>query len=180
MHHRVASPLAVILSTVAALAAVACRAAPEAPGSLDSDVKGTVPPAKADKGKSSGSSGSSGSTTPTPTPITPDPTAGTCSAKADGQACFDCCVAKGDVKAHDAVEEIYFSCVCAATACATQCAASVCGDTQAAPTAECDACLKTNDAACFKKADAACEASAGCKGISACGKSECSKFDESP
>lgn len=174
MHHRVASPVAVLLSTLAALAAVACSAAPDAPGSLDSDVKSTDPPVKTGGGSPSGSSGT---TTPTPTPI---PTAGTCSAKADGQACFDCCVAKGDVKAHDVVEEVYFSCVCAATACATQCAASVCGDTQAAPTAECDACLEANDKGCFAKADAACEASAGCKAISACGKSECSNFAKEP
>ncbi len=182
MHHRATSPLAVLLSTLAALAALAavgCSSAPEGLDQGNGNVTRSDPTKPADDGNKGGT-GTNKPTTPT-TPTTPTkpttPAADECSKKADADACFDCCIAK-DVPAFEVGEKAYDDCICAPAACQTRCAASVCGQTKTEPTADCNACLETNGPGCSAKAKTACEASTGCKAVEACYVAQCKPLEK--
>lgn len=171
MHHRLDSRLAVTLASVIASAAVACSAAPAPTTSEQDKAVTTKTPTKSPDASAPPAADTD--------PTTPTPTAGECSKKADGDACFDCCYAKAPA-AYDAVEEVFAACICQAPgACKTDCADSFCGtDATKEPSAACSTCLKANAPTCGPKADAACEASAGCKAVEACARTECAKLDK--
>ena len=114
-----------------------------------------------------------------PAPSTPLSDDKACGAKATADACGECCVAKAPA-AYEAAEEVFFDCICAATACQTACSESLCAtaENQNAPTAACEACLETNGQACDDKATAACDANADCKSVSTCYEASCQPIAE--
>jgi hypothetical protein len=174
MHQRFVSHSAVALATVIALAAFACSSATE-PGPIGRDTKKTEPKPTAPEGENTPAA--STPTTATPGTTTPAP-AGVCGKKADANACFECCIEK-DPAAFEAADKVWFDCACAADACKTACADSVCGTTDAEPNAACTTCLQQKGPACETQADAACQANAGCKAIDACAQTECAPLDKS-
>jgi hypothetical protein len=175
MHHRVASHAAFVIATVIALAAFACSSAPET-GSLGRDTKNTDP--KPSSAPETDEKPVTGTQTPTPAGTSTPAATGECGKKADGNACFECCVEK-DPAAFEAADKVWFDCACAADACQTACAASICGTTDAEPNAACDTCLQQKGPACGAKADAACDANPACKAINTCADTQCAAFDKS-
>jgi hypothetical protein len=180
MNHRFDTRLVVCVASFIALAAVACSSAPEPSLSSDQkEVSGGKTPAKTPADNSPQTPNPVGTANPTPTdPAAP---AGECAKKADGDACFDCCIAKSPDE-YDKVNAVFDDCICVAPgACKADCADTYCGaDPSKQPTAACEACITANEATCGAKADTACEASAGCKAVEACGKTECAAFPEKP
>lgn len=168
MNHRTESRFAVAFSTLVALAAFACSSAPES--SIPSSSKDSSPPSSAKKNDDTKSDTSK----TTPEPETPLSDTSECGKKTTAQACGDCCIAKNPA-AWDAADEVAYTCICAATACQTACAASICAtaDNQNEPTAECKTCLDTNGQSCDDKATASCDANADCKAIEACLTTSC-------
>ena len=96
------------------------------------------------------------------------PSPKTCSISQGIDACYECCEANhpGGAEPYD---ETLRTCLCAASACATECAESVCATTPTDPV-EGDACSTCiNDAVdCEAKAGAACDASAACTALAEC------------
>lgn len=178
MHHRFDTRLVVCVASFVAVAAVACSA-PAGPSlsSDQKDVTGGKTPTKTPAGNTPTTPAPVSPTNPTPTdPATPG---AACAKKADGNACFDCCIAKSPDE-WDKSNVVYDDCLCVAPgACKADCADSYCGaDPKKVPSAACETCLTANDAACGAKADTACEESAGCKSVQECGKTECAAFPQ--
>ncbi len=156
------------LSTVLALAAFACSgASPDTSVGSGTKSAKTPTPAKGDD-----TSSTADPTTPGPSTALSDTSA--CGSKPTSEACGDCCLAKTPT-AFDAADDAGYACICAATACQTACAESICAaaDNQNEPTAACKTCLDTSGPACDDKANAICDASADCKAASACMTTSC-------
>ncbi|CAN5754109.1 hypothetical protein BH11MYX4_BH11MYX4_06020 [soil metagenome] len=164
MHHS--SLLAVTLSSIIAVAAVACSAAPAPTADEQSDVKSKTPAKSADNGTSKGTD----PTTPAPT----TPTSDACGKKGSYDACFDCCYEKSPAEL-DKSDAVFRACICEAPgACKADCGDTLCGtDPSKQPSAACETCLSANAAPCDDKAAAACDASAGCKLVDSCLQTEC-------
>jgi len=173
MHHS--SRLAVMLSSILALAAVACSAAPTPTDAEQADVKSKT----SAKPAPTGGDASSDTDPTTPTPTTPAPTGDACGKKGSYDACFDCCYAKAPAEL-DKSEAVFKSCICEAPgACKADCGDTLCGtDPSKPPSAACETCLNTNAAPCDEKAAAACDASAGCKTVDSCLQTECAPLDK--
>lgn len=132
--------------------------APSSPAGSDSpsggDNKTTTPPGTP-------------STPQNPSPSTPPAPGGSCSASADGEACFNCCdqASGGDLgKADDA----FGACACEPGGqCATACGATFCNGQE--PSAACDTCLTQK---CDPIFEAACT-SAACKAGEQCLDTSC-------
>jgi hypothetical protein len=79
-------------------------------------------------------------------PPTDDAAAKQCAAKPTVRECSACCddAVPGAQKKQDAATTDYFACVCAANACATECAGSLCGSPQSSPSKACSDCWDTN------------------------------------
>jgi hypothetical protein len=170
MKNLTASRLVVGLSSLLALAAFACSgSSPE--GGLGGSSKESNPPSKqaADKNPTTTDTDKA-----TPAPSTPPADTSACGTKTTAAACGDCCIAKNPT-AWEAADKVGFDCICAATACQTACAESVCAaaDNQNEPTAACKTCLDDKGPACDDKATAACDANADCKAIDACLVASC-------
>jgi hypothetical protein len=171
MKNHLAPRFVVGVSTLFALAAVACSGAPSDTG-LGTGSKDEAPPTTAKKPGDKATTSDTSQTSPAPsTPLADDAACGT---KTTSQACSDCCIAKNPT-AYDAAGAVGFACICAATTCQTACADSVCAaaDNQNQPTAACKACLDTNGQTCDDKVTAACDANADCKAIEACLTTSC-------
>ena len=166
MHHS--SLLAVTLSSILAVAAVACSAAPAPTADEQSDVKSKAPAKSADNGASNGTDPT------TPAPTTPAPTSDACGKKGSYDACFDCCYEKSPAEL-DKSDAVFRACICEAPgACKADCGDTLCGtDPSKQPSAACETCLDANAAPCDDKAAAACDASAGCKLVDSCLQTEC-------
>ena len=176
MKNLLAPRFAVGLSTLLALAAFACSSSAPDTG-LGSGSKDDTPPSSAKKADDKTTTSDTDKTTPAPsTPLSDDKA---CGAKATSEACGECCVAKAPA-AYEAAEQVFFDCICAATACQTACGESLCAtaENQNAPTAACEACLETSGQACDDKATAACDANADCKSVSACYTASCAPLAE--
>lgn len=171
--------LVVVGSFVFALAA-ACSSAPP-PNDLSEDEDETTPAKKPAKdtntSSSSGgtnnntsSSSSSSGNTPTPPggdpqqPNTPAP-AGTCSAEANADGCYECC-AKGNEAGLDAAYQVFDTCACQTPGvCKAQCGNNYCAGQQ--PSAACETCLQGAQQ-CGQQADQACAGNAQCKAAIDC------------
>jgi hypothetical protein len=169
----ITSRLAVSVSTVLALAAFACSSAPS------TDIGTGTPTKNATKTGDKPGTGNSTGTTPggnttDPAPSTPLQDTKACGQKTTSKACGDCCLASAPT-ALDAADQVWGECICAATACQTECSASICSttDTQAAPTAACDSCLMAKGQACEDKAATTCDADPKCKAAHACIVTNC-------
>lgn len=171
MKNHLAPRFVVGLSTVLALAAFACSSSAPDTG-LGSGSKDDTPPSSAKKADDKTTTSDTDKTTPAPsTPLSDDKA---CGAKPTADACGDCCIAKSPA-AYDAASEVGYDCICAATACQTACAESICAtaENQNAPTAACEACLDTNGQTCEDKFVAACNANADCKAVESCMVTAC-------
>lgn len=170
---NITSRFAVSLASVIALAAFACSSAQPDTGLSDSKPTGskTPAPAKDDDSKATDTSPSE--------PTQPLDDSKACGSKATAQECGECCLAKKPT-AFDAADQIFFDCICAATACATACSDSVCAtaDNDNEPNAACKTCLDAQEPACDTKAGAACDADADCKAAEACLASSCDPIAE--
>jgi hypothetical protein len=163
------SRLAVCLSSFVALAAFACSSAPVETGGADK------PSTKAPAGSKNTDKETSTDTDKTDTePSKPLSDTAACGQKATAQACGACCLEKTP-EALDASDKVYGDCVCAPTACGTECAASYCSEkeNQNEPTAACNTCLDAKEPACGDKADAVCNADPACKAADACLVTSC-------
>ena len=174
------SRFALCLSSLVALAAVACSGAPDSIPTSSSKKASTAgdstkTPTGSAKAPTANNSTSTGATTPAPsTPLSDD---AACGKKADSTACGDCCVAKSPM-ALDAADQAEGDCMCAAAACQTACSASVCSATAntTQPTEACFTCLDSHRTECVAKFDAACT-SADCKAVVSCLKTQCDPLD---
>ncbi len=170
------SCFALCLSSFVALAAVACSGAPDPTPTSSSKKASTAgdtnTPSTGSKTPAASNNGSSSSPS-TPAPSTPLADTSACGKKADAMACGDCCLA-GTPTALDAANKAEGDCYCAAAACQTACAASVCSNTDNmnAPAAACTTCLDAHDMECGAKFDAACT-SAECKAADSCLATQC-------
>jgi hypothetical protein len=180
------SRLGVTLATLVALATFACSGA-SAPSQDTGSGTGSQKKASTSKtgGTASDTGGSGDNKTAqdmtTPPPKTGTDTSGlaaTCAKKTTSQDCGQCCLGTTP-NALDASDKVFGDCMCAPTACATQCAASVCSTMQNMnqPTAECSTCLQNNEMACGAKADATCNADAACKAAESCYETACAPIE---
>jgi hypothetical protein len=108
-------------------------------------------------GGNNGGTQSDGGTTPT----------NACAASTTRDECGQCCDEQNPA-AVDAWGALWDACVCAPTACATQCGTSYCGPAGDAPTAECSDCISANTSACTTKANTACPGDTKCAPLTAC------------
>jgi hypothetical protein len=170
------SRFALCLSSFVALAAVACSGAPDPVPSSSSSKANTAGDTKTPSGSKTPASNSpsSPSSPSTPAPSTPLSDTSACGKKADANTCDECCLA-GSPMAMDAADKAAGDCMCAAAACQTACAASVCSptDNMNQPTDACGMCLDAHQQECGAKFDAVCNADAACKAANACMTSQC-------
>ncbi|MBX3208150.1 MAG: hypothetical protein KF764_24095 [Labilithrix sp.] len=99
---------------------------------------------------------------------TPPVQAGTCSASQGAEACFACCEEKNPNGAQ-VYDQAMHTCLCAPSACATECAETECAaqPVEPAPGDDCATCI--DDATeCAQAAETACAASAACGGLADC------------
>jgi hypothetical protein len=136
----------------------------------------TKTPPKDAGGTSSPTGKDSGAKKPAPADPGDDPGTGTgqCAAEATFGDCVDCC-ATAHPDGSDTFYGTYIQCLCT-TACATECSASLCDQTNpAAPDAACDACIQANGNTCQADVSAACSADPDCIAFDTCvGDSQCS------
>jgi hypothetical protein len=168
----ITSRLAVSLSTVLALAAFACSAAPTTDTGTGTPTKNATK--TGDKTGNDTSTGATPGGNTDPAPSTPLQDTNACGQKTTSQACGDCCLASAPT-ALDAADQVWAECACAATACQTECSASICSttDNQNQPTAACESCLQAKGPACEEKAAATCDADPKCKTAEACLVTNC-------
>jgi hypothetical protein len=132
--------------------------------------KGNTPGGAATGGASSGSPAGTG-TTPTPPPSKCLDTS------ADVDACMDCCEQDAP-KAINKLFDTQSACLCAADACAKDCASSfLCKeDSDADPTDACNTCMDTHGQACAEAGLEACNADAKCAAVNSCWDACLEKF----
>lgn len=170
MKNRPTSRAVLVLSSFLALAAFACSSATPDTGTGAGDKSDTPT-----SGKKTGDKAPTTDTSPTtPAPSTPLADSAACGSKPTSEACGDCCIAKNPT-AYDAAGEVGYTCMCAAAACQTACAESICAatDNQNTPTAACKTCIDANAKTCDDKAAAACAANADCKVVQDCFTTSC-------
>ena len=179
------SRIAIAIASCIAITAFACSS-PDVP-SREQDPKretSTNNPDRNNGGATNNNNG--GSTTPgggeTTTPgggnTNPAPTndGAACLAKANGEACFECCDAI-DPKAFEAATKAADDCLCNATTgpCKTPCGTNLCQGKE--PSDACFTCMEGQPAAkCNDTFKTTCEASAGCKTVMECSKKCADKF----
>lgn len=144
-----------------ALVIVACSSSDE-----DTDLRAKATNGKGDASAAGSTSSSDKSGLETKDSSAPAPK--TCSIDEGADACFACCEENhpGGAPVYD---HALRTCLCAATACATECAASLCAATPTEPTEgdDCSTCI--DDAVeCEAQAEAACAASAACSALVDC------------
>jgi hypothetical protein len=178
---KTVSWIALCLSSFVALAAVACSGTPDPAPTLSSKKASTAGDStKTPAGsKTPASSSGPGASATTPAPSTPLSDTSACGRKADAQTCGDCCLA-GSPTALAAADKAEGDCMCAAAACQTQCAASVCSatDNMNQPTADCMTCLDAHQQECGAKFGSVCNADAACKAADSCLVTQCDPLDK--
>ena len=153
-----------IIVGVAAVVSIVIVACSSSDSSTNLGAKGTT--TKGDASADASKSSSDKSELETKDSSAPPST--TCSKDQGADACFECCEAKNPNGA-PAYDQAMRTCLCAASACATQCAESVCAATPTEPTDgdDCSTCID-DEVECEAQAEAACAANAACSALAAC------------
>jgi hypothetical protein len=149
------------------LAVWACSS--PAPGPSGPATSTSTNDAKSGSGSGTGSAGPSAASAPSASGSAA-PAASSAAAGGAADACGEACDQKHPHGAQT-MDQLFTSCVCAASACASACATSDCANPpkSGADGDACDTCESTGaGASCFDKQDSACQADPDCVALMAC------------